>query len=110
MTIHYPTPASSLPDVQFTWNDADGNIIDFSSGWTFRMTIGRPPNAAVITKTSGIVGHAEAPNLTIIWNPNELITLTPGIWYFQIAAIYGPSGGKQREMLGSIRIDQAVIA
>jgi hypothetical protein len=110
VTIHYPTPAASLPDVQFTWNDADGNIIDFSTGWTFKMTIGRPPNAAAITKTSGIVGHAQSPNIIVIWNPNELISLTPGVWYFQITASYGPSGGKQRVMTGSLRIDQPVLA
>lgn len=109
MTIHYPTAAASLPDVEFTWNDADGNAIDFSTGWSFKMTIGRPPNPAVITKTSGIVGSAAVPNLTVVWAPSELASLTPGVWYFQITASYGPQAGKARILTGSIRIDQAII-
>ena len=104
----YPTPASSLPDLQFVWTDANQQLIDFSvAGWSFSMKIGQPPNAAIITTTAGIIGSATSPNITVQWSIGELSILTPGRWYFQLTATYGPSGGKQRIMTGAIRIDQA---
>ena len=106
--IEYPTPAASLPDILFTWEDANGNPIDFSTGWIFRMTIGRPPNPAVITKTSGFNGLTAAPNLRVSWVSGELSSLTPGVWYFQITATYLASG-QARVLTGSLRIDQPVL-
>ena len=109
-TVHYPTPASSLPNLEFTWTDQDQNVIDFSvAGWSFQMKIGQPPNSAKITKTAGISGLGTAPNVIVAWDVNELSTSTPGVWYFQLTATYGPSGGKQRIMTGSIRIDQKTM-
>lgn len=112
MSIHYPTNQSSLPDLTFRWLDANGAPIDFSTGWTFRMTIGRPPNSAKITKTSGITGTNGANganNLIVSWNVNELSTLTGGRWYFIITATYGPAGGKQRILNGSLMFDAVPI-
>ena len=110
MTIHYPTPASSLPPLEFTWEDAVGNVIDFSGpNWTFQMKVGRPPNPSVLTKTSGIQGFAASPNLIVQWNPNELNMLTPGVWYLQVTATYGPTA-QQRVLTGSLRIDQSTMA
>lgn len=107
----YPTPASSLPDLQFVWTDANQNLIDFSNaGWSFRLVISQPPNAAKVIKTSGITGANTSPNVTVQWAVNELATLTPGRWYFQLTATYGPSGGKQRILTGALRIDQATMA
>jgi hypothetical protein len=108
--IEYPSPASSLPDLQITWEDQNGNPIDFSTGWTFKMTIAQPPNPAKITKMSGFSAGNGTPNLTIMWSPNELSTLTPGRWAFQVTATNGPSGGKQRIFNGTIRIDQPIIS
>jgi len=106
----YPTPASSLPDLQFIWTDANKNLIDFSvAGWSFQMKIAQPPNAAVITKTSGITGASTSPNRSVQWGFCYLAILTPGVWYFQMTATYGPSGGKQRILTGSLRIDQRVM-
>ena len=111
--ITYPTAASSLPDASFRWLDNAGSPIDFSTGWSFSMKIGQPPNAAQITKTAGIVGSTGAnstANLSVSWSVNELATLTPGRWYFQITATYGPSGGKQRILTGSMRIENSTLA
>jgi hypothetical protein len=112
MSIHYPTSQASLPDLSFSWVDANGAPIDFSTGWTFRMTIGQPPNAAKITKTSGIIGYngSNGTNLIVSWNPSELATLTPGRWYFIITATLGSAGGKQRILNGSIIFDAVQIA
>jgi hypothetical protein len=112
MSIHYPTSQASLPDLSFSWLDANGSPIDFSTGWTFRMTIGRPPNATTITKTSGIIGYngSTGTNLIVSWNTNELVTLTGGRWYFIITATYGGAGGKQRILNGSIIFDAVQLA
>jgi len=103
-TLTYPTPAASLPDANFLWLDASGNPIDFSSGWTFQMKIGRPPNSAKILVTSGIIGSTSvngSSNLTVVWPPNALSSLTAGRWYFQITATQ-TSSGAQRILTGSI--------
>lgn len=107
----YPTPSSSLPDLNFIWTDAANNIIDFSApGWSFRMVISRPPNAAVVTKTTGILGLNSSPNVIVQWAVGELSALKPGRWYFQLTATYGPAGGKQRILTGSLVIDQSTVA
>jgi len=108
MTIHYPTAAASLPAAEFNWIDVNGATLDFSSGWTFKLTIGRPPNAAVLTKTTGLVGRSTSPNLFVNWAPNELAVLTPGIWNIQVTA--SSSDGHQRILSGTLRIDAAVIS
>jgi hypothetical protein len=109
MTINYPTPAASLPALEFTWQDSSGNVIDFSSpDWNFVMKVGRFPNPAVLTKTDGITGYAASPNLIVQWDPGDLKNLTPGTWYLQVTATYSPSS-QQRVLTGSIRIDQPTL-
>lgn len=113
MSIHYPTSQASLPDLTFTWVDANGEPIDFSSGWTFVMKIGRPPNAASIIKTSGIIGYSGSDggaNLVVTWDVAELNQLTGGRWYFVITATLGAAGGKQRILNGSLMFDAVQIS
>jgi hypothetical protein len=111
-SITYPTPASSLPDAVFRWLDAGDNPIDFSTGWSFRMTISQPPNVAKIIKVSGISGTNGANgsgNLIVSWDSNELTNLSAGRWYFQITATQTATG-KQRILNGSMMFDAAKIA
>jgi hypothetical protein len=116
MTIHYPTPAASLPPSAFQWLDVSGAPLDFSSGWTFKMTIGQPPNGATITKTnqSYFVTNsitpppAGQPNLTVNWAPNELLSLSAGRWRFQITATQ-TSNGASRVLTGTLVIDESVL-
>jgi hypothetical protein len=106
-TIQYPTPAASLPDAEFHWVDVNGNTIDLSSGWTFKMTIGQPPTPAKITKTTGFTATSGNPNLSVAWDPQELSVLTPGTWYIQLTATNAT--GHQRIMTGTLRIDASII-
>lgn len=116
MTIHYPTPAASLPAAAFQWLDAGGNLLDFSSGWTFKMTIGQPPNAAVITKTNQayFITNSTVPptvgqaNLTVNWEVGELSSLSAGRWRFQITATQ-TSNGASRVLTGTMVIDESVL-
>ena len=112
MSIHYPTSQASLPDLSFTWVDVNGDPINFSTGWSFSMNIGRPPNSAVLTKTSGIIGYSGndgGANLVVSWNDHELSSLTGGRWYFVITATQVP-GGKQRILNGSLMFDAIQIS
>jgi hypothetical protein len=106
-TLEYPTPAVSLPAANFRWLDASSNPIDFTTGWTFSMKIGQPPNTAKITKTVGFTGANGAngtANLVVSWANSELSGLTAGRWYFQITATQ-ISSGAQRILTGSMRFD-----
>jgi hypothetical protein len=106
-TLEYPTPSASLPDATFIWLDATGNPIDFSSGWTFQMKIGQPPNSATVFKTNGIYGFAGgdgSANLVVQWDSGELSNLASGRYYFQITATKINTGA-QRILTGSMRFD-----
>jgi len=108
-TLEYPTPAANLPSANFLWLDSSGNPLDFSSGWTFSMKIGQPPNSYAILKTTGLLGLTStngSSNLIVTWANNELSNLTSGRWYFQITATQ-TSNGAQRILTGSIKFDFA---
>lgn len=116
MTIHSPPPAASLPAAAFQWFDASGALLDFSSGWTFKMTIGQPPNGATITKTnqtyfvtnSTVPPTVGQPNLTVNWAVGELSSLSAGRWRFQITATQ-TSNGASRVLTGTLVIDESVL-
>lgn len=79
---------SDLPDLAITWYDSSGNLVDFSSGWTFTAKVA-PVNSTVasFTKTTSITGAATAPNLTISWaTTGELNSLTAGSYTVQVKA------------------------
>jgi len=103
-TLTYPTPAANLPQASFLWLDSSGVPLDFSSGWTFSLKIGRPPNSAQIYKSTGFNGLASvnnSANLVVTWSNGELSQLTAGRWYFQITAVQ-TSSGAERILTGSI--------
>lgn len=84
MAIEYYKGAE-LPNVDITWLDSDGNVINFSSGYTFTVKVGTSGQAAILTKTSGITGLAAAPNIVIAWTTDEL-NITPGAYDLDIIA------------------------
>jgi len=78
---------SDLPDLGIEWYDSDGNVRDFSTGWTFVVKVGTPGSAALFSKSSGIVGSATIPNLTISWSTSgELNTIAAGLYSADIIA------------------------
>ena len=112
MTIHYPTPAANLPPAAFAWSDNAGNLLDFTSGYTFRLTLSQPPNPSTIVKTSGFTTYtpvAGSPNLSVAWADSELNALTPGRWRLQITATQTSNGG-QRVLTGTLTIDELQVA
>ena len=77
-----------LGDAEIDWEDSDGAVISFASGYTFSLKVGTKGSAALFTKTSGITGAATFPNLTIAWAiSGELNAITtPGGYVLQITA------------------------
>lgn len=100
---------AELDDMPVTWTDDDGTLYDYSTGYTFTLKIGRPGEAAVFTKTSGMTGAATAPNLNVVWaTTGELNSLEPGTYTLQIAA-RRTLDDRDRFMQDSITIVEAVV-
>lgn len=92
---HYIT--AERPDVHVWWTDRPGGtLIDFSTGYTFVFKLGKPSQAAVFTKSTGITGAAGAgveptgtPNVVVSFTAAELALIAAGDWKAQITATTG---------------------
>lgn len=97
---------SSYAPLEVEWTDADGELIDFSSGWTFDLSARQVGDAAAaFTKSTGIAGldGSDGYNLSVEWSvesDEDLNTLTEGRWYVTIAAT--PAGGDPIDLVGEI--------
>lgn len=83
------------PALWLWWTDTAGNLIDFSSGYTFTFKIGYPKQTALLTKTTGIVGAVGSgvrpsgvPNVVITPTTGEL-DIVKGVYVGQITATNG---------------------
>lgn len=97
------------PGAGVFWLDQPGNLIDFSSGytWSAKITDGV---STLLTKTAGIVGAAGSgtnptgtPNVTITWASGEL-AVTPGDYTLELTPT---SASRQRD---SLRVPIRIIA
>src|SRR5258708_20220682 len=104
MPVEYVNTAD-LPDLGVQWLDSASTIIDFHTGYTFTIRIGREGETALVTKTTGITGAATSPNIVIVWAAGELAVLPKGTYVLQIEA---RTGGKDRILSHSIIILTAV--
>lgn len=68
-----------LPAMAIEWLDSNGDVIDFSTGWTFTAKVATKtiPGTALITKTTGITGAATSPNVVIDWSTTDWSALAP---------------------------------
>lgn len=108
-TVIY-TQGADLPDLQVTWKNNAGSVIDFSSGWTFELRVGDPAAEAALVKTTGISGAATEPNVTIAWAiTDDLDSLDPDMYTAQLIATR-VSDDKQRIMPPfKIKIQPAIL-
>jgi hypothetical protein len=81
------------PDIRLWLLDDDGDLIDFSSGYSFTFKVGLRGSAALFTKTTSITGAAGSgtedtgtPNVTIAFTAAELDSVTAGKWQWQLRA------------------------
>lgn len=108
MTVPY-TNGADLPDLAITWKDHAGNIINFSTGWTFSVKVGVVGATALFTKTTGITGAATGPNLVIAWAvTGELNSLAPNKSYTVSITATRTADGKERKMATTIFIKDTV--
>lgn len=78
------------PNLRIWWFDDAGNLIDFSTGYTWSLKIGPVNGTALVTKTTGITGAAGAgveptgtPNVVVQWAAGEL-NITPGRYRLEL--------------------------
>lgn len=88
---------AALPDRGLVWLDDQGNLINFSAGYTFQLKISATGDGtALVTKTTGITGAATSPNVTISWTVAELASLSAEVEYVCQLAALRTSDGKPR--------------
>lgn len=99
--------SAERPSLQLWLLDDDGELIDFSTGYTFGFKVGLVGSAALLTKILGITGAAGSgteptgtPNVTISWSAAEL-DLTPGVYDWELTC---NTAGTDRVFAGRIRI------
>jgi hypothetical protein len=86
-----------LPDIAVEWLDDDGEIIDFTAGWTNTAVVGVGAVGAFL-KSTGFVGAATLPNLRITWaTADELNLLGVGLWDLLLFAVR-QSDSKERTL------------
>lgn len=92
-TVTYRRGAD-LPDLPIWWRAQDRTLLDFSTGWTFKLVAAlvSTPATIALTKTTGLLGAAGAtdpptPNLLVAWAvAGELNTLAAGTYLCEIEA------------------------
>lgn len=112
MTLSWSAKAED-PNLEIWWADDAGDLIDFSSGYTWSLKIGPAGGTAVITKTTGITGAAGAgvaptgtPNVVVVWAAGEL-DITPGKYQFELTPTLA---GRQRDAFVTAIEVRAVLA
>lgn len=82
--------SAERPALKLWLFDDDGVLIDLSSGWTFAFKVGRVGQAAVLNKTTSIVGAVGSgqepsgvPNVVVTWAAAEL-DFAVGIYDWQL--------------------------
>ena len=107
MSIPTYTQGSDLPDYTVEWRDQAGDLIDFSTGWTFQCKVGTPGAAADIT-TTNVTGADTSPNVIVSFaTSGELNTLAVGVYTVQIKATR-TADSRDRFFRGKLRVVAAI--
>lgn len=93
---------ASLPDWGTNWYDADGNLIDFSSGWTFEADFVETKTGDLVDTFTGFTGSATSPNIARGWAVDDL-SQDPGEYILYVTATR-TSDNKKRKAHFHIRI------
>jgi hypothetical protein len=101
------TQGSDLPDYPIQWLDSEGDLVDFSSGWTFECKVGTPGSAAEFT-TTDVDGAATSPNVMVHFaTTGELNSLDPGTYTVQVKATR-TADSRHRFFRGKLRVAAAI--
>lgn len=110
MGLEYYT-GDELGDAGLYWRDGTGNLIDFTSGYTFSLKVYDHDGTTVLfTKTTGITGATGSltvptPNVVIAWSTTlELTTITTAGDYQLRLTATRTADGKTRTFPTTLRI------
>ena len=88
------------PNLEIWWFDDAGDLIDFSTGYTWSLNVGTLGGTTLITKTTGVTGAVGAgtdpdgtPNVVVQWSAGEL-AVTPGLYRIELTPTLA---GRQRD-------------
>lgn len=105
------TIGDELADLGLFWQDSSGALIDFSSGYTFTVTVTDNAGTSQFTaKTTGITGAVgslaeDTPNVTVAWaTSSELSSITTAGIYKFFCTARRTADSKDRTFRGLIRI------
>lgn len=70
-----------LPAMMLAWDDADGNPIDYTTGWTFsaKVALATARTTIILTKSAGITQATAAAPVSIDWTAADLATITAAV-------------------------------
>jgi len=110
MVVEY-NEGDTIPNMTFgdgdtlpAWRDSAGDIVDFSSGYTFALTCYKN-GVSQFTKSTGITGAATNPNLTVNWaSTGEVGDLDPGTYVVHVVAT---SSGETRSATVTLVVKDA---
>lgn len=108
MTTPVYTVGDELPSITIDWY-VDGALVDFSSGYSWRLRVGRGDTAA-LEKTTGITGAATSPNVTIDWSADELDDLDGGQTYTAQLRARRTSDNKDRTFVFRLNVNREMGA
>jgi hypothetical protein len=97
-----------LPSIEIDWY-VGGVLVDFSSGYSWRLRVGRG-DTATVEKTTGITGAATSPNVTIDWAADELATLDGGQTYTAQLRARRTSDNKDRTFVFRLNVNREMGA
>lgn len=74
------------PPIPLLWLDAAGSVLDMSTA-TFEVSlVDHHSGETKLVKTSGVVGTDSNPNVTVIWDADELATVPPSTYLVVVKA------------------------
>jgi hypothetical protein len=78
-----------LPTIPFDLYNNSGTLHDLSTAtFTFRLR-DKTTGTVALTKTSGIVGAATAPNATVVWSAGDLAAVAVGNYWGELSYVTG---------------------
>jgi hypothetical protein len=101
---------ADLPDLDGTWKDSEGRVIDLTEYTFVELRIGDEGKPALLTKTSGVTFAATDPNVTVAWDAGELAALVPLVTYSGLLVATRIADDKKREMPFKLYLQDAVRA
>lgn len=108
MRVEY-IEGADLPDMAITWYDNNDSLIDFSSGYSFTLKIGKPGVTALVTKTTGIGGFATAPNVVVGWSTTDELNSLSADVYSALLVATRTADGKERLMMFEFVVVRTVL-